>query len=64
LSVRSTSLAETVSMVWDSANTDNSGIFEPKLKAHSEEAYEPSSRRPLPTTTRQHYASAKGSWSM
>jgi len=24
-------------MVWDSANTDSSGIFEPKVKAHSEE---------------------------
>ena len=36
LSVRN-NLAETVSMVWDSANTDNSGIFEPKVKAHSEE---------------------------
>jgi len=46
LSVRSNSLAETVSVVWDSANTDNSGIFEPKVKAHSEVDYEPSSRRP------------------
>jgi len=49
LSVRSNSLAETVSMVWDS---DNSGIFEPKVKAHREEDYEPSSRRPPQTTTR------------
>jgi len=51
-------------MVWDSANTDNSGIFEPKVKAHSEEDYESSSRRPPQTTTRQHCASAKGGWSM
>jgi len=64
LSVRSNSLAETGSMVWDSASTDNSGIFEPKVKAHSEEDYEPSSRRPPQTTTRWHCASAKGGWSM
>jgi len=51
-------------MVWDSANTDNSGIFEPKMKAHSEEDYESSSRRPPQTTTRWHWASAKGGWSM
>jgi len=62
--VRSNSLAETVSMVWASANTDNSEIFGPKVKAHSEEDYEPSSRRPPQTTTRQHCASAKGGWSM
>jgi len=30
------------------------------VKAHSKEDYEPSSRRPPQTTTRQHYASAKG----
>jgi len=64
LFVRSDSLAETGTMVWDSANTDNSGIFEPKVKAHNEEDYEPSSRRPPQTTTRQHCASAKGRWSM
>jgi len=52
LSLRSNSLAETASMVWDLANTDNSGIFEPKVKAHSEEDYEPSSRRPPQRTTR------------
>jgi len=64
LPVRSNSLAETVSMVWDSANTDNSGIFEPKVKAHSEEDYEHSSRRPPQTTTRRHCTSAKRGWSM
>jgi len=51
-------------MVWDSANTGNSGIFEPNVKAHSEEDYEPSSRRPPQTTTRGHCTSAKGGWSM
>ena len=64
LFVRSNSLAETGPMVWDSVNTDNSGIFEPRVKAHSEEDYEPSSRRPPQTTTRRHWASAKGGWSM
>ena len=59
LSVRSNSLAETVSMVWDSANTDSSGIFEPKVKAHSEEDYEPSSRRPPQTTLRKCYRGAE-----
>jgi len=64
LSARSNSLAETGSMVWDSANTDNSGIFERKVKAHSKEDYEPSSRRPPQKTTRRHCASAKGGWSV
>jgi len=64
LAVRSNSLAETVSVVWDSANTDNSGIFEPKVKAHSKEDYEPSSRRPPQTTTRRHCANAKEGRSM
>ena len=41
-SIRSNSLAETGSVGRDSANTDNSVIFEPKLKAHREEDYEPS----------------------
>jgi len=64
LSVRSNSLAETGSMAWDSANTDNTGIFEPKVKAHSKEDYKPSSRRPPETTTRRHCARAKGGWNM
>jgi len=64
LSVRSSSLAETSSMVWDSANTASSGIFEPKMKAHSEEDYEPSTRIPPQTTTRRHCASAKEGRSM
>jgi len=51
-------------MIWDSANTDNLGILEPKVKAHSKEDYDPSSRRPPQTTTRRHRASAKGGWSM
>jgi len=51
-------------MVWDSANTDNSGIFEAKVKAHSEEDYEHSSRRPPQTTTRWHCASANEGQSM
>jgi len=38
-SIRSNSLAETGSVVWDLANTDNSGIFEPKVKACREEDY-------------------------
>jgi len=58
-SVRSNSLAETSSTVRVSANTDNSGIFEPKVKAHGKEDYEPSSRRPPRTTTGQCCASAK-----
>jgi len=64
LFVRSNSLAETGSMVWDSANTDSSGIFEPKVTVHSEEDYEPSSRRLPQTTTGRHCASDKGGWSM
>jgi len=58
-SVRSNSLAETGTMVRDSANADDLGIFEPKVKACSKEDYEPSSRRPPQTTTGQCCASAK-----
>jgi len=49
-SVRSNSLAENGSMIRDSANADDLGIFEPKVKAHGKD-YEPSSRRPPQTTT-------------
>jgi len=58
-SVRSNSLAENGSMVRDSINADDSGIFEPKVKVHGKEDYEPSSRRHPQMTTGQGCASAK-----
>jgi len=61
-SVRSNSLAEKGSRIRDSANADNLGIFEPKVKAHGKD-YEPSSRRPPQTTTGRLCASAKEGWS-